>query len=429
MTAPDGSGPTGSPGTVLVLNAGSSSVKYQLIEPVGGTTLASGLVERVGTEGAVLHHRRRVEVEHGDGREHRSDVELGTVDHSGAIRAMVDAFTTHGPDLGTSDVRGVGHRVVMGGSDIHLPTLIDDGLVDLIDELAPLAPLHNPANAAVIRVARDLLPSVPHVAVFDTAFFHDLPPTSARYAIDPRFAAQRSIRRYGFHGISHEYVSSVVARAFATDHEGRFRQIVFHLGNGASASAVVDGRPVDTSMGFTPLEGLVMGTRSGDIDPSVAFYLVRHHGMSIDEVDHMLNRDSGMLAMAGSNDMRDVHAAMAGDSPTAAADARTALDIYVHRLRHYLGAYAAVMGGLDAVTFTAGVGENDPVVREMAVRGLEFMGIRLDPRRNAGKPEKNGAPPMMISTDDSPVKVLVVATDEELSIAQQTREVISGSTR
>lgn len=464
----DATGATGATSTVLVINAGSSSVKYELIEPTAAVTLASGLVERVGGHDTVLHHRNPTG---------NTNTELGSTDHRGAIEAMIDAFSTHGPDLASTGVTAVGHRVVMGGSDIHLPTLIDDALVDRIDELAPLAPLHNPANAAAIRMARSLLPSVPHVAVFDTAFFHDLPDTSARYAIDPEFAAERAIRRYGFHGISHEYVSRVVAGVISHDADQPFRQIVLHLGNGASASAVVDGRPVDTSMGFTPLEGLVMGTRSGDIDPSVAFYLVRHHGMSIDEVDHLLNYDSGMAAMAGSNDMRDVHAliaagadadaggtggtggtstavdtadtadtADAGAVTAAAAAARTALEIYVHRLRRYIGAYAAVMGGLDAVTFTAGVGENDRVVREMATRGLEFMGIELDAERNADPtsfpasttaaghtsratgteiPAMESDEAMVISTDDSRVAVLVVATNEELSIAQQTHTVVA----
>lgn len=405
---------TGGAGAVLVINAGSSSVKYELIEPTTATTTASGLVERVGGDDSVLHHRRAGE---------RVDIPLGHADHRRAIRAMVAVFTEHGPDLGSGDVIAVGHRVVMGGPVIYRPTVIDDGLVERIDDLAPLAPLHNPANAEAIRVARELLPSVPHVAVFDTAFFHDLPPQSARYAIDPAFAAGHSIRRYGFHGISHEYVSSVVTELFSTGSDGPFRQIVMHLGNGASASAVVDGRPVDTSMGFTPLEGLVMGTRSGDIDPSVAFYLVRHHGMTIDEVDHLLNRDSGMAAMAGSNDLRDVHERIA----TGDEDAATALDIYVHRLRRYIGAYAAVMGGLDALTFTAGVGENDSIVREAATRDLEFIGIEIDPERNAGhdaSPAVGDGRATVISTDTSRVKVLVVTTREELSIARQTRVVI-----
>lgn len=425
----DRAGDTGDVGgAILVINAGSSSVKYELIEPASATTFASGVVERVGGHDPVLHHRRGGE---------RFDIPLDTADHRRAIAAMVDAFSEHGPDLWSDAalrVAAVGHRVVMGGPDFHRPTVIDDELVDRIDELAPLAPLHNPANAAAIRMARELMPSVPHVAVFDTAFFHDLPPTTSRYAIDPTFAASHSIRRYGFHGISHEYVSSVASTIHAAQQRdatgpggpasghqsGPLRQIVMHLGNGASASAVVDGRPVDTSMGFTPLEGLVMGTRSGDIDPSVAFYLVRHHGMTIDEVDHLLNYESGMVAMAGSNDLRDVHERIASGDEAASV----ALEIYVHRLRRYIGAYAAVMGGLDVLTFTAGVGENDAVVRSMATSGLEFMGLRIDRARNED-PGGGHGPSGVISSDDSRVLMLVVPTREELSIAEQTRDCIA----
>lgn len=399
-------------GPVLVFNAGSSSVKYLLVDPITDATLASGLLERVGHADASLRHRVA-----GDGSAPATSVEA--TDHGEAIRAILRAFAERGPDLGAAAVAAVGHRVVMGGDDLFAPTVITDAVLARIDALAPLAPLHNPANAATIRIARALLPDVPHVAVFDTAFFHDLPPQVAHYAIDPAFAAAHRIRRYGFHGISHEYVARTVRERMsasatapsAPPDAAELRQIVLHLGNGASASAVVGTRPVETSMGLTPLEGLVMGTRSGDLDPAVAFYLHRELGMTIDEIDHLLNYESGLLGMAGTNDLRDVHRRIdAGDR-----DASLALDVYVHRLRKYVGAYAAAMAGVDALTFTAGVGENDARVRAAVVEPLAFLGIVLDPERN----ERDDDKARVISADGSPVTVLVVPTREEQSIAHQ----------
>lgn len=392
-------------GTVLVFNSGSSSVKYALIDPTSETTISSGLVERVGRNDTVLHHHR--------GNDTVSGPVAGS-DHTAAIHAVLDAFAAHGPDLASVGITAVGHRVVMGGPDMAEPTLITHEVLATIESLAPLAPLHNPANAATIRVARELLGDVPHVAVFDTAFFHDLPNTAAHYAIDPGFAREHHIRRYGFHGISHEYVSSTVAAHLCSDGgeaAARFRQIVLHLGNGASASAVVGGRPVETSMGLTPLEGLVMGTRSGDIDPAVAFYLHRSLGMDVDAIDHLLNYESGLRGMTGTNDVRDIQTRIVdGDDA-----ARDAMAIYVHRLVKYVGAYTAVMGGLDALTFTAGVGENDGVLRAEVCGRLGFLGIAVNPDANSTPVEAL----RIISPADAPVKVLVVPTKEELSIARQ----------
>jgi acetate kinase len=299
----------------------------------------------------------------------------------------------------------------MGGAEFAGPAVIDDDVVLIIERLAPLAPLHNPAHLAGIEVARELLPDVPHVAVFDTAFFHDLPPAAATYALDRHVAQQYLVRRYGLHGTSHRYVSRRVAEVLGRS-VGELRQIVLHLGNGASAAAIVAGAPVDTSMGLTPLEGLVMGTRSGDIDPALFGHLARVAGMTIDEVESLLNRRSGLKGLAGTNDMREVHRRIAAGDPMA----RLALDVYVHRLKKYIGAYAAIMGGLDALTFTAGVGENDSVVRAAAVGGLGFLGIRIDPARNAAP--TTGC--RIISPDDAPVAVLVVPTDEEMAIAVDT---------
>ena len=394
-------------GPILVFNSGSSSVKYALLDPESAQVEASGLLERVGHDDAELHHH------HGAAEFTTS---LAAPDHSAAIRAVMDAFAAHGPDLATTPVAAVGHRVVMGGSDLLEPVVITDGVLASIDSLAPLAPLHNPANAATIRVARSLLPDVPHVAVFDTAFFAGLPPSAAHYAIDPALAAEHGIRRYGFHGISHHYVSTQVATMLA-DRPAPLRQIVLHLGNGASASAVVDGRPVETSMGLTPLEGLVMGTRSGDIDPGVAFYLHRELDMDVDAIDHLLNFESGLLGMTGTNDMRDIRARIAAGDDAA----KLAVEVTVHRLVKYVGAYAAVMGGLDALTFTAGIGEGDAELRAEVVEPLGFLGARIDPALNA----RTGDTPRHISSSNSTVAVLVVPTREELSIARQTSRLLA----
>lgn len=406
-------------GTILVVNAGSSSVKYALVSNHDGRTLASGVVERVGLAGSTLHH-----VDHVVGTDIERTVE--TPDHAAAISHVIDAFATLGPSLEAAGVRAVGHRVVMGGPDLVDPVVITPDVLAAIDALAPLAPLHNPANAAAIRAARTRLPDVPHVAVFDTAFFHDLPDTAAQYAIDPTLAERHAIRRYGFHGISHAYVSARAARLaatmsrFAGQDPDRLRHVVLHLGNGASASAVVGRHPVETSMGFTPLEGLVMGTRSGDIDPAVVFYLQRHVGLDIDAVDHLLNRASGLAGMAGSNDMRDIHAGIGrGEERAIRALAR-----YVHRLRKTVGAYAAVMGGIDTLTFTAGVGENDPVIRATTVETLGHLGLAIDPARN----DDPSTADRVISPDGAAAAVLVVPTREETSIARQTRDLLQSIT-
>lgn len=390
--------------TVLVLNTGSSSLKYELLAPGTGDRLADGIVERIGeASGRVAHRVGDVTVE----REEPFPA------HAEALRAVLALFTDAGPALEESDVVAVGHRVVMGGAAFADPTVIDEDVIAAIDRLAPLAPLHNPANLAGIAVARELLAHLPHVAVFDTGFFHQLPAAAATYALDRDVAARHGIRRYGFHGTSHRYVSRVVTELLGRD----LRQVVLHLGNGASASAVVDGVAVETSMGLTPLEGLVMGTRPGDLDPGVVLHLARSGGLSVDELDELVNRRSGLRGLCGHNDLRDIHRRIAeGDH-----HARLALDVYVHRLRKYIGAYAAVMGGLDALTFTAGVGENDAVVRAEAVAGLGFLGISVDPGRNEAT-AASGA--RVISPDAAPVTVLVVPTDEEMAIAEDTLAVL-----
>jgi acetate kinase len=320
---------------------------------------------------------------------------------------VLDAFRDHGPAL--DGVAAVGHRIVHGGSRFSAPTLIDDEVERAVEELAPLAPLHNPPNLEGVRVARRVFPRLPHVAVFDTAFHTTIPPLAHVYAVPREWTEKLGVRRYGFHGTSHAYVSRRAAELLGRPY-GEVNTIVLHLGNGASATAVRGGRSVDTSMGMTPLAGLVMGTRSGDVDPALPAYLGRVAGMSLADIDAALNNGSGLLGMCGANDVREVwRRADAGDE-----DAGLAMEVYGYRLRGYVGAYYAVLGRVDAIVFTAGVGENDPRTRELALSGLERLGISVDPERNAA------AKPGVISPDGAEVTVMVIPTDEEMEIAEQT---------
>ena len=377
--------------TVLVVNSGSSSLKYQLLDG-DEQVLAAGLVERIGGEGSIGHRGPDGEV----------TAAATVLDHAGALALMRDTFAEHGPSL-APDV--VGHRVVHGGDRFSAPVVVDDEVEAAVEELSALAPLHNPPGLLGIRAARTAFPGVPQVAVFDTAFHATMPPEARTYAIDAELAAAHGIRRYGFHGTSHEYVSQSAAAFLG----GVGRMVVLHLGSGASACAVSDGRSIATSMGLTPLEGLVMGTRGGDIDPGAVLHLLRT-GSSVEEVDTLLNRRSGLTGLTGSGDLRDVLAAAAGGDERA----ELALGVYAHRVRGYVGAYLAHLGGLDALVFTAGVGENSPQVRARVCAGLAHLGIVLDPARNEGP----GRGARRISQDDAPVAVLVVPTDEELQIAR-----------
>jgi acetate kinase len=391
---------------VLVVNTGSSSIKYQLFEMDGQKVLASGLVERIGEAGSRLTHRP------GDGEP--LVIEDRVADHSEGFERVFQAFDTAGEPIG--DLTGIGHRVVHGGDRLTAPTLIDDAAIADIADQAPLAPLHNPSNLLGIRIAMASFPETPQVAVFDTAFHQTMPARAWRYALPRDVAAELRIRRYGFHGTSHAYVSRKAA-----EHLGRppaeLNLVTLHLGNGASAAAVAGGRCVDTSMGLTPLEGLVMGTRSGDLDPAVVFYLHREAGLSVDDIDDLLNKRSGMLGLAGANDMREVER-RAADGDQEAAEA---LDVYCYRIRKYVGAYAAALGRLDALVFTAGIGENSDGVRAGVCQGLEGLGITLNPHRNRARATR----PRTISPDDAPVAVLVVPTNEELEIAEQTLAVVA----
>lgn len=398
----------GSVDTVFVLNAGSSSLKYQLVQPESGTVVAHGVVERIGESEAKV-----VLVRGDDTKEFIGEI----ADHRAGLAKALELSRVQDRDLTSEGITAVGHRVVHGGPKFYKPTVIDDDVIEAINELEDLAPLHNPVNVLGIEAIRELLPDVPSVAVFDTAFFHGLPDHVATYAIDRELAKKHDIRRYGFHGTSHEYVSGVTAEFLGADRES-LNQIVLHLGNGASASAIEGGRPVETSMGLTPLEGLVMGTRSGDVDPGVVMYLRRSADMDVDQIDTMLNRKAGLKGLSGENDFR----ALTEKVEEGDADATLAYKVYVHRLRKYIGAYMVTLGRTDAIVFTAGVGENAPKLRADSLAGLESFGIQIDPERNAARSRE----PRIISTDDSAVTVLVVPTNEELAIARQSVAALQG---
>ncbi|MET4612206.1 acetate kinase [Rhodococcus sp. PvR044] len=390
-------------GPVLVINSGSSSIKYQLIDPDGGEAIASGLVERIGEPDGVIGHRQG-----GTDSEHRGPI----ADHAEGLRLAFAMFAEAGMDLTTAGIAAVGHRVVHGGEVFYRPTRITADVIAEISRLSALAPLHNPANVVGIESAMRVFPDLPHVAVFDTAFFHTLPAEARTYAIDAQVAAAHGVRRYGFHGTSHEYVSGRVAEVLGRDNT-ELNQIVLHLGNGASASAIAGGRAMDTSMGLTPLEGLVMGTRSGDIDPGIVMHLRRSADLDVDAIDDLLNRGSGLKGLCGVNDFRELRRLIAdGDEA-----ARLAYDVYIHRLRKYIGAYLVTLGRVDTIAFTAGVGENAVEVRADALAGLESLGIEIDLERNAAKDRSA----RVISTDSSRVTVLVVPTNEELAIARVAR--------
>ncbi|MFE9537715.1 acetate kinase [Streptomyces sp. NPDC006691] len=395
---------------VLVLNSGSSSVKYQLLDMRDASRLAVGLVERIGEETSRLKHTPLVTG--GEAREQNGPI----ADHAAALKAVAAELAVDGLGLDSPELAAIGHRVVHGGLKFSAPTVITDEVLAEIERLVPVAPLHNPANITGILTARALRPDLPQVAVFDTAFHTTMPESAARYAIDVATADAHRIRRYGFHGTSHAYVSRETARLLGKAPED-VNVIVLHLGNGASASAVRGGRCVDTSMGLTPLEGLVMGTRSGDIDPAVTFHLKRVAGMSADDIDALLNKKSGLVGLCGDNDMREIRRRCdEGDEK-----AQLAFDIYIHRLKKYIGAYYAVLGKVDAIAFTAGVGENAAPVREAAIAGLEELGLAVDGELNAVRADTA----RLISPEYARVAVAVVPTDEELEIASQTYALVT----
>lgn len=391
---------------VLVVNAGSSSLKYSLVDAASGAATATGLVERIGEPLGALTHD-------GPAGSHREEKPF--VDHESALLAAFDAFESQGPSLSSVAVRAVGHRIVHGGTEFSEPVLVDDALVAAVTSLVPLAPLHNPANLEGLSTARRLFPGLPHVAVFDTAFHQTLPPHAFTYALPLSLRDEHGIRRYGFHGTSHSFVARAAAELLGRP-LADLNLIVLHLGNGASAAAIRGGVSVDTSMGLSPLEGLVMGTRSGDVDPALHAHLHRTLGWSLERIDQVLNRESGLQGLIGSNDFRSLEQRRGAGDETASL----AFDVYCHRVRKYVGAYYAVLGTLDAVVFTGGVGQKSASVRAASLSGLQRLGISVHVERN----EQRRAGAFAVSPDDSEVAVLVVPTNEEWEIARQTMAVV-----
>jgi acetate kinase len=396
---------------VIVVNSGSSSIKYETFDLESLSTATKGLLERIGSADSRLKHQWLAP----SGKWEEIVETRPVADHregsSFILEVSIRARTASAPQT----FFGVGHRVVHGGEMFREPVIIDDATLGVIEELIPLAPLHNPANVTGIRAMRDLLPHAPHVAVFDTAFHQTMPPRALHYALPAEFYRVYGVRRYGFHGSSHRYVAREASRHLGVPPE-QLNLITLHLGNGASATAIERGRSIDTSMGMTPLEGLIMGTRCGDIDPALQFYLQRKTGRPFAEIEMILNKESGLKGICGVNDMREIqNRAQGGD-----AQAELALDMFCYRVKKYIGSYYAALGSLDVIVFTGGIGENSAVVRSRSCEGLSGLGISLDERRNnaaAGGIRE-------IQAGESRVRILVVPTDEELEIAQQTVEVI-----
>jgi len=401
---------------ILVINTGSSSIKYQLFDMDTEKTVVSGLVEKIGEKTSILTHKPA------DGQKGTLKVERERVaDHAQGLSRIVDLLVDreYGVIADISEITAVGHRVVHGGEDFQSSTIIDDSVIQEVRKNIPLAPLHNPPNLNGIEVARKIFPHAPQVAVFDTAFHQSLPPRAYLYAIPYSLYKKNRVRRYGFHGTSHAYITNEAAKFLGKKKED-VNLITIHLGNGASMAAIRKGRSIDTSMGLTPLEGLVMGTRSGDIDPALPFYLANNLDMSLKDIDRLLNKESGVKGLCGINDMREVEdRAAAGEESS-----KTALDVYSYRIKKYIGAYYAALGRVDAIVFTAGIGENSPNIRGMCCEGLEDMGILLDAVKNEKRSKKNRD----ISSPESRVKILVIPTNEEKRIARETKRVLQDQT-
>jgi acetate kinase len=393
---------------VLVLNSGSSSIKYQFIDTEQKFALAKGIVERIGMSGAVLSHTRH------DGNNVRIVAEI--LDHAMAIEYVLAVMLSknHGVIDDKSDIDAVGHRVVHGGESFSGSVLMTDEVMKVLQENIELAPLHNPPNIKGIQAVTRLMPETKQCAIFDTAFHIKMPPRAYLYGIPYELYKRHKIRRYGFHGTSHRYVSEIAAAIIGkpvTD----LKIVTAHLGNGCSMAAVDKGISVDTSMGFTPLEGLLMGTRAGDIDPSVILYIMGKEGLSLSEAGVLLNKHSGLIGISGeSSDMREIESAVAEGNKRA----KFAFDVFTYRIKKYVGAYAAAMGGIDALVFTGGIGENSALVRSAVCSGLEFLGIEIDEEKNSAKQND-------LSKEGSKVHVLRIPTNEELVIAMDTAEIVS----
>jgi len=395
---------------ILVINCGSSSVKYQFYDMTEEKAIAKGVVSRIGMSGAVLTHKPY------DREEVKVSGEI--LDHIEAIKYVITILMSenHGVIKDKSEIHAVGHRVVHGGEQFTESALLTSEVSNKIRELIDLAPLHNPHNLSGIKACKSNLPDIPQVAVFDTAFHHRMPQYAYIYGLPYVMYKKYGIRRYGFHGPSHQFVSQKAAELIGKPIE-ELKIITAHLGNGASAAAVDRGVSIDTSMGFTPLEGLLMGTRTGDMDPAVIIHIMGREELSLHEASALMNKHSGLMGVSGvSSDMREIEEA-AGDDH---ANARLALDIYCYRLKKYIGAYTAAMGGLDAIVFTGGIGENSPLVRKKTLEGMEYMGIAVDEENNKRKIGKEG----IISADSSKIKIMVIPTNEELVIARDTKRIV-----
>ncbi len=393
---------------ILVINAGSSSLKYQFIDIETQAVLAKGLCERIGIEGSKLTQKV-------DGKDNLVR-EQNMKDHSDAINMVIEALTgpEHNVISDMSQIDAVGHRVVHGGEVFSASVVIDDKVMEAIRDCIPLAPLHNPANIIGIEACQKAMPGTPQVGVFDTAFHQQMPAKAFMYALPYRYYTEHKVRRYGFHGTSHKYVSEQAAKMLGKPLD-ELKLITMHLGNGSSVSAVMNGHSVDTTMGFTPLAGVAMGTRCGDIDPAIVSYIMEKEGLDTKGVDAVMNKESGVFGISGiSSDFRDLEANMETNER-----AQLALDMFAYHVKKYVGAYAAAMGGVDAIIFTAGVGENTKVTREAIVDGLEFMGIKIDKEANNCRGEQKD-----ISASDATVKTLVIPTNEELMIALDTAELV-----
>ncbi|MCG6968150.1 MAG: acetate kinase [Gammaproteobacteria bacterium] len=399
---------------ILVINCGSSSIKYELFNMEEHTVLTSGVLERIGESNSKLKHKWRTVGSRLDEKIYEQKIK----DHQQAFDLIHRAMRESKVMKDLSELAAVGHRVVHGGEAFKQPALIDDTVLEGVRKVTPLAPLHNPANLTGIEIAMKIMPNIPHVAVFDTAFHQTIPEYAFRYALPEDLYQSHGVRRYGFHGTSHYYVAKQAAHHL-NESLHSLNLITLHLGNGASAAAIRQGECMDTSMGLTPLEGLIMGTRSGDIDPAIPFYLAKQTHLSFADIDNLLNKQSGLKGICGYNDMREIHLqAQNGNS-----SAQLAIEMYCYRIKKYLGAYCAVLGRVDAIVFTAGIGENADFIREKVCDGLDGLGICLDTEKN----QWLGSDCTDISTAGSPVKILVVPTDEEWEIAQQTLSlVVSG---
>ncbi len=396
---------------ILVLNSGSSSVKYKLIDTATERTMAEGGVEKIGLPDGFLKFKRA------DGS--KDIIELGLTDHEGSIRAILSLLTDakEGCISGYDEIDAVGHRVVHGAEKFTQSVLITDEVKEMVRQCYDLAPLHNPANMTGIEAISAILPDVPQVGVFDTAFHQTMPPKAYMYALPYKYYKEDGVRRYGFHGTSHRYVAGRVCEFLGVD-PAEQRIITCHVGNGGSITAVYHGKSIDTSMGLTPTEGLMMGTRVGDVDPGALTYLMGKHNMSVDDLQRVINKESGVAGVSEiSSDMREIEAAVAAGNERAIL----ALDMYEHRIIKYVGAYAAEMGGVDIIVFTGGVGENQTGVRENVCAPLAFMGVEIDKELNA----RTRGTETVISTAASRVKVCVIPTDEELMIARDTQDIVS----